>query len=535
MSSTTFDYIVVGAGSAGCVLAARLSENPNTRVALLEAGGSDASNWVTIPAALIGTVPTKRMNWAFETVPQAGLNGRRGYQPRGKVMGGSSSINAMCYIRGHASDYDEWAQLGCTGWAWNDVLPYFKKSEGNLAGLDPALHGKDGPLKVSNLQSPSGFNKYFFEATTALGYARNPDFNGAQQEGVGFYHVTQEAGVRANAARAYLSNAMQRPNLSIIKDASVQKVLFESKRATGVAFTCDGEQCQFSANAEVILCAGAFGSPQLLMLSGIGPAQHLQSLGIPVLADRPAVGNNLQDHLDCLVTKKLNDPRLIGMGLAAILRGPGQWRQYQQSRTGMFTSNYSESGGFIRSLPSLEKPDIQWHFVIACADNHGRTKHWGQGYALHACNLRPHSRGNVQLHSPNHLDAPLIDPKYLSDARDLEAMIRAYKLSREVMQSKAFDSVRGQALVAEPNVDDDSAIEQFIRNHADTIYHPVGTCRMGADEESVVDLSLRVRGVQGLRVVDASIMPTLIGGNTNAPTMMIAEKAASDIALATKH
>jgi choline dehydrogenase-like flavoprotein len=534
MSEFTFDYIVVGAGSAGCVLAARLSENPNTRVALLEAGGSDASNWVTIPAALIGTVPTKRMNWAFETVPQTGLNGRRGYQPRGKVMGGSSSINAMCYIRGHATDYDEWAQLGCAGWAWNDVLPFFKKSEGNLAGLDPSLHGKTGPLKVSNLQSPSGFNKYFFEASHALGYARNSDFNGGEQDGVGFYHVTQEAGVRSNTARAYLSNAMQRPNLTVIKDASVQKVLFEGKRANGVAFTSNGEQRQVSAKGEIILSAGAFGSPQLLMLSGIGPAQQLQSLGIPVLEDRPSVGTNLQDHLDCLVTKHLNDPRLIGMSFAALLRAPSQWREYQRSRTGMFTSNYSESGGFVRSLPHLSKPDIQWHFVIAAADNHGRTKHWGQGYALHACNLRPYSRGDVKLQSADHQNAPLIDPKYLSDPRDLEIMIRAYKLSRAVMQSSAFDSVRGRPLVPEPDLNDDAAIEQFIRNQADTIYHPVGTCRMGADAQSVVDTALRVRGVEGLRVVDASIMPTLIGGNTNAPTIMIAEKAANEIISAAK-
>ena len=526
MNSTTFDYIIVGGGSAGCVMAARLSEDPSVTVALIEAGGSDASNWVTIPAALIGTVPTKRLNWAMETVPQAGLNGRRGYLPRGKVMGGSSSINAMCYIRGHASDYDEWAAAGCTGWSYADVLPYFVKSEGNLAGLTSDFHGQAGPLKVSNLQSPSTFNDYFLKAAQACGYKRNLDFNGAEQDGVGFYHVTQEKGVRCNAARAYLSGTEGRANLHVMKEASVERVLFEGTRATGIAFMQAGQSLSLTAKREVIVCAGAFGTPKLLMLSGVGPAAHLQSLGIPVVADRANVGGNLQDHADCLITREYNDKNLIGLSFGFLVRLYSVWQAYKKSKTGMLTSNFAETGGFIRTEPHLPKPDVQWHFVIAKADDHGRKKHWGQGYAIHACQLRPYSRGSVRLASSNAEDAPLIDPQYLSDPRDMAVMIRAYKASQAVMQSSVFAPVRGTPLVAEPDVNNDAAIEQFIRNRADTIYHPVGTCRMGSDADSVVDLELRVRGVECLRVVDASIMPTLIGGNTNAPTIMIAERAA---------
>jgi len=525
-SISTFDYIVVGGGSAGCVMASRLSEDPNVTVALIEAGGSDASNWVTIPAALIGTVPTRRLNWAFQTVPQAGLNGRQGYQPRGKVMGGSSSINAMCYIRGHASDYDEWAAAGCTGWSYADVLPYFKKSEGNQAGLKNDFHSGAGPLKVSNLQSPSSFNQYFLKAAEACGYKRNLDFNGAEQEGVGYYHVTHDKGVRCNAARAYLAGKENRANLHILKGSSVEKILIDGTRATGISMTQGTQSLTLSAKREVILCAGAFGSPKLLMLSGIGPAAHLQSLGITVVADRTAVGSNLQDHLDCLITRHYNDKNLFGPSVGFLLRFRAMWKAYHSKKTGLLTSNFAESGGFIRTLPTLTKPDVQWHFVIAQADDHGRQKHWGQGYAIHSCQLRPYSRGTVKLASSNAGDAPLIDPQYLSDPRDLPVMLRAYKATQAVLQSSGFASVRGSPLVPEPEAHDDAAIEQYIRGRADTIYHPVGTCRMGSDADSVVDLTLCVRGVQGLRVVDASIMPTLIGGNTNAPTIMIAERAA---------
>ncbi len=323
-----------------------------------------------------------------------------------------------------------------------------------------------------------------------------------------------------------MSGTESRANLHILKEVSVDRVLFDGIQAIGVALTQAGQSLSLTAKREVILCAGAFGSPQLLMLSGVGPAAHLQSLGIPVVADRANVGGNLQDHADCLITRQYNDKNLIGLGFGFLARLRSVWQAYKKTKTGMLTSNFAESGGFIRTEPHLAKPDVQWHFVIAKADDHGRKKHWGQGYAIHACQLRPYSRGTVRLASSNTQDAPLIDPQYLSDPRDMAVMIRAYKASQAVMQSSAFAPVRGIPLVPEPALDDDSAIEQFIRNRADTIYHPVGTCRMGSDADSVVDLELRVRGVEGLRVVDASIMPTLIGGNTNAPTIMIAERAA---------
>jgi choline dehydrogenase-like flavoprotein len=343
---------------------------------------------------------------------------------------------------------------------------------------------------------------------------------------VGFFQVTQEKGERCSAARAYLSNASQKPNLSILKDALVRRVTFEGTRATGVELMQGGQVSTLQAKAEVVLSAGAFGSPQLLMLSGVGPAAHLRSLGIAVVADRAGVGANLQDHLDVLVTRRFNDAGLIGLSLGAIPRLWKQWKQYQRDRTGLLASNFNEVGGYIRTLPELKKPDVQWHFMIAPGDDHGRKRNWGQGYALHACALRPHSRGTVTLASANPEDSPLIDPNFLADPRDMAIMVRAYRASQAILHSAPFAAVRGRPLVPEPSVDDEAAIEQFIRNRADTIYHPVGTCRMGTDADSVVDTELRVRGVQGLRVVDASIMPTLVGGNTNAPTIMIAEKAA---------
>lgn len=527
LTNLSFDYVIVGAGPAGCVLAARLSEDANTSVALIEAGGSDTTNWVTMPAGLIGTVPTKRHNWAFETVPQAGLNGRKGYQPRGKVMGGSSSINAMCYVRGHASDYDAWAAEGCTGWSWNDVLPYFIKSEGNLAGIDNHLHGTKGPLKVSKQQSPSSFNEYFLKAAVQCGFNSTDDFNGDVQDGVGYYHVMQENGVRCNAVKAYLTGTESRTNLSIFKNTNVNRVVIENNQAKGIECSqTSGQSITILANREVILSAGAFGSPQLLMLSGVGPKEHLSALGIPVIADRSHVGKNLQDHLDCLITRRYNDDRLFGPTLKAIFNFRSVWQEYKHKKTGKIASNFSESGGFIRTKADLDKPDVQLHFVVAPGDNHGRTRHWGQGYALHVCNLRPYSRGTVSLASSDPALAPLIDPNFLSDDRDLQTMVRAYRAGQAILQSEVFADVRGKALVKEPALDDDAAIEQYLRNRSDTIYHPVGTCRMGSDADSVVDLQLRVRGVAGLRVIDASIMPTLIGGNTNAPTIMIAEKAA---------
>jgi choline dehydrogenase-like flavoprotein len=526
----SFDYVIVGGGSAGCVLAGRLSEDPGVRVALIEAGPDDQSKWVTIPAGLIGLVPRAMMNWAYQTVPQAALGGRRGYQPRGKVLGGSSSINAMVYIRGHPADYDEWAQLGCTGWSYADVLPLFRRAEGNAGAVDARWHGTDGPLKVSDLRSPSPYNDRFIRAAQACGHPRNDDFNGERQDGVGLYQVTQGEGERCNAARAYLAPALARPNLRVFRNALAQRVVFEGRRARAVTFAEGGSVHRAAAAREVILAAGVFGSPQLLMLSGVGPAAELRGHGIDLVADRAEVGRNLQDHADVIVTRRWHDPEhLIGYSWGGLLGLRRQWQRYQRERRGLLTTNYAESGGFVATRPGLSRPDVQWHFVVALADDHGRAKHWGTGYALHACALRPKSRGTVRLASPNPAAAPLIDPQFLTHPDDVRTMIAAYRMTQAVLQAAPFADVRGRPLHPEPAVDDEAAIERFLRERTDTIYHPVGTCRMGPDDDAVVDPALRVRGVDGLRVVDASIMPRLIGGNTNAPAIMIAEKAVDTI------
>ncbi len=523
-----FDYIIVGGGSAGCVLANRLSGNPDLRVALVEAGPASGGRWVSIPAGLIGTVPMHRLNWAFDTVPQSALNGRRGYQPRGKVMGGSSAINAMCYIRGHASDYDGWAQGGCTGWGWDDVLPYFRRAEGCLVPeLDARLHGFDGPLKVSALRSPSDFNRLILDAAAECGHARNSDFNGEMQEGVGLYHVTQDRGVRCDAARAYLDPVRSRANLTLMADAHATRIVFEGLRATGVEVIEGGSKRQLTARAEVIVSAGAFGSPQLLQLSGIGPGAELQRLGLACIADRAQVGANLQDHPDSILTRRLNDTRLFGLSLAGLRTLWQAWGQYKRDQSGMLSTNYAESGGFFRTRPELDRPDAQWHFVMGIVDSHGRKRHWGHGFSLHTCILRPKSRGSVRLASTDPLAAPLIDPAFLTHPDDMAALVRATRVTAGLFRTKALGLYAQAPLMPEPDWQGgDAAIEAFLRAHVDTIYHPVGTCRMGGDADAVADPMLRVNGVEGLRVVDASVMPCLIGGNTNAPTIMIAERAA---------
>lgn len=526
-----FDYVIVGGGSAGCVLANRLSSRPHVRVALVEAGSAESSNWVRIPAGLIGTVPTRKFNWAFETVPQVGFYGRRGYQPRGKVLGGSSAINAMCYIRGHASDYDDWAAAGCEGWSFNEVLPYFQRAEGCLIeGLDPGYHGFGGPLKVSRLRTPSDFNRLVLDAAVECGYARNDDFNGPKQDGVGYYHVTQENGVRSDAARAYIDPVRGRSNLKIFGGAHATRVQFESQRAVGVQMVKEGSEIRLRARAEVILSAGSFGSPQLLQLSGIGSGSALQRLGIECVADRAQVGANLQDHPDAILTRRVHDPRLFGLSFMALKNTWRAWGQYKRDATGMLTTNYAESGGFFRTQPELDRPDAQWHFVMGMVHDHGRKRHLGHGFSLHACVLRPKSRGSVTLASNDPLAAPLIDPAFLTHPDDVLTLARAYRCTAELLQTSALAPYAKTPLLPEPDLNDRVGIEKFLRANSDTIYHPVGTCRMGFDPDSVVDPALRVRGVQGLRVVDASVMPTLIGGNTNAPTIMIAERAADLIA-----
>ena len=524
-----FDYIIIGGGSAGCVLAARLSEDPDVTVALLEAGPADSSVLIHCPAGLAVIAKNGQANWKFETVAQPGLNGRTGYQPRGKVLGGSSSINAMIYARGHRDDYDHWASEGNAGWAYADVLPYFKLAEHNERGAN-VFHGSGGPLNVMDLRSPNRFDQMFIKAGQQAGLHYNPDFNGENQQGVGLFQVTHKNGERFSAAKAYLTPNLARPNLQVFTGAHTTRILLEHKRAVGVEFHHEGELKQLNAKREVLLCAGALQSPQILMLSGIGPHAHLLENNIATLHNLPGVGANLHDHVD--VVQVVDAPQakdLFGLspsGVWRILKGVFEWRQ---QRSGMLTTNYAEAGGFIKSQGSEAIPDLQLHFVIGKLLNHGRTTTLGHGFSCHVCLLRPRSRGSVRLASNDPFAAPLIDPNFLGDRDDMDRMVRGFKLMRHILAQPALAAAQGLELAASAEAQTDAQIEHFIRDHADTIYHPVGTCRMGSGALDVVDAQLRVHGLAGLRVVDASIMPRVVGGNTNAPVIMIAEKAADMI------
>ena len=528
-----FDYVIAGGGSAGCVLAARLSEDPDTSVCLIEAGGGGRGLFIRAPAMVAAMVPGRPPinNWALKTVPQPGLNGRRGYQPRGKALGGSSAINAMLYVRGHPRDYDEWADLGCDGWDWNSVRPWFKRSERNMRGADD-LHGGDGPLQVGDQSAPRPITDAFVEAAEALQIPRNPDFNGPHQEGAGLYQVTQffdgpKRGERCSAAAAYLHPAMQRPNLTVITRARAERIEMDGTRATGLWIRRRGRVLHIRARREVIVSGGAFGSPHLLKLSGIGPADELRSHGIAPVIDLPGVGENLQDHLDYIITDLSLRDDVVGLnpkGLWRLARAANRWRK---SGRGLFASPFAEAGAFLRTDPSLSRPDLQVHFVVGIVDQHMRKLHFKFGYSAHICVLRPHSRGRVTLASTRPGEAPQIDPAFLSDSRDLEVMKSGARLLERMMDSAPLAPWRGRRLY--PHDGTDAGLEADIRARADTIYHPVGTCRMGAGDMAVVDNQARVHGAQGLRVIDASIMPRLIGGNTNAPTIMMAEKLADGI------
>lgn len=528
-----FDFVIVGGGSAGCVLANRLSASGKWQVCLLEAGPADTNPFIHVPAGIVPVIRSKVLNWNFWTTPQKNCANRPMHWPRGRTLGGSSSINAMCYVRGHAQDYDHWASLGNEGWSYRDVLPYFRRME-NFEAIDKVqdgsqYHGVDGPLNVAEPRYVNPLMYAFIEAGQQAGYPYREDFNGAEQEGVGLYHTMQKGGQRCSNARAYLDPVRSRPNLTIITHAHATRVVFDGKRAVGVRYMHNGRYADVRARHEVILSAGAVSSPHLLLLSGVGPHKELSRHGIAQVQELPGVGENLQDHLDIHVTYREKTHHSVNFQPRALLRMAFSALKYIFRRRGELTSNFAQAGGFICSDAEQPIPDLQWHMVPFVNSNHGQTlrplfKY--RGFTLLTCFLRPESRGRVTLNSADPFSPPAIDANYLATERDLAVLAAGVREARRVLNQPALAPHRLAELEPGPAVQSDDEIRDYVRRRAETIYHPVGTCRMGRDTMAVVDPRLRVRGVTSLRVVDASVMPTLIGGNTNAPTTMIAERAA---------
>jgi choline dehydrogenase len=523
MPEAAYDYIIVGAGSAGSVLANRLSAKPDIKVLLIEAGGSDRSLYVRMPAG-IASLSGPRFNWGYETAPQAAMKGRRMYWPRGRLLGGSSSVNAMVYMRGQPADYDHWRQLGNAGWSYADVLPWFKKSECNER-LHDEFHGSDGPLNVAERPYTNPLSHVFVEAGQQAGLPLNPDFNGSAQLGVGLFQVTQKNGRRWSAASAYLHPAAERENLTIVTKARATRVLIDKGRAVGVEYARGRKRRTARATREVVLAGGAINSPQLMLLSGIGPAAELRTLGVRVALDLPGVGKNLQDHLNVNIVRRAKRGSTLdgkNRGLAPI----GVALEFLLYGTGPGTSNVAEAGAFAISGLGAATPDIQHHFIPAQVVDHARTIMDGDGVTLHSCCLRPQSRGEIRLASSDPLKPPIMDPNYLAAEYDLKILIDGLRRGREILAAAAFKPWLEEERMPGTATQSDAALEDFIRAAAETEYHPVGTCKMGSDAMAVVDDQLRVRGIERLRVIDASIMPTVVSGNTNAPVIMIAEKGA---------
>lgn len=521
------DYIVVGAGSAGCVLANRLSEDPKVSVLLLEAGGEDRNPWIHIPVGYFKTMHNPALDWCYQTEPDPGIANRQLQWPRGKVLGGSSSLNGLLYIRGQQEDYDRWAELGNRGWGFKDVLPYFKKSEDQERGADE-YHGVGGPLKVSNLRLRRPIAEHFIKAAQDIGIPFNADVNGAVQEGVGYFQQTAFNGLRWSTAKGFLKPARKRSNLMVKTRCQTSRVLLEGLRATGVEYLHNGQVLQARARREVILSAGAIGSPQILQCSGLGPQALLQKVGVPLVKNLPGVGQNLQDHLQVRLVFKTRE-RTLNDEVNNPLQKFWIGLQYALSRTGPLTLAASQVAIFTRSSPEVARPDIQFHMQPLSADKPGEGAHKFSAFTSSVCQLRPYSRGHIEIRSPNCLDYPAIHPNYLSDERDHPVIVGGVKVARRIAQAPSLAPHIVSEFVPGSQYQSDAELLQAARQFSQTIYHPAGTCKMGNDPMAVVDDRLRVRGVQGLRVVDASIMPEIVSGNTNAPVIMIAEKAADMI------
>lgn len=523
-----FDYVVAGGGSAGCVVASRISEDPSATVCLLEAGGEGRNLLIRAPLGFVAAMPRGINSWHYQTVPQAGFNGRRGFQPRGKALGGSSTINAMIYAHGHPSDFDTWASLGNPGWSFADVLPYFTKSEMNAIHRDSPYHGTSGPLQVTNLRSPSPLNAVFLQACQSRGIPYNPDYNGAQHFGCYHVQVTQKDGERHSVAAAFIHPNLDRPNLDVRTKAHITGVVFDGRRATGVAYQRGDQARTVRARREVIVSAGAFGTPQILMASGLGPGAHLQQLGITPVADLPGVGQNLQDHISALLIYRARTSEgtvgISPVGIARMAKAMWQWRRH---RTGPITSCAAESGAYYRTSPDVEAADMEMELIVGIGKDHGRKPPIGHGYSAHLLLARPKSVGEVRLASPDTRVDPLIDPKYFSHPYDMATLIKGTQIALDIMNDPAFDPYRGKMIIRYER-DDPQQIEDTLRAHADTEYHVCGTAKMGPDSDpmAVVDPHLKVRGIEGLRVADASVMPTVPSNNIHAPVLMIAEKCA---------
>jgi len=524
----TFDYVIVGAGPAGCVLANRLSADPSARVLLLEAGGRDNYIWIHIPVGYLYCMGNKRTDWCFTTEAEPGLNGRALAYPRGKVLGGCSSINGMIYMRGQARDYDQWRQLGNAGWSWDEVLPYFKRSQDQARGAD-AMHGVGGETRVEEQRLSWEILDAFREAAAETGIAKIDDFNRGSNEGCGYFQVTQRRGVRRSAARGFLHPVMKRPNLTVMTHAQARRIRFSGRRATGVEFWRDGEASFAAASREVILSAGAVGSPQLLQVSGIGPGELLQRHGIAIRHALPGVGENLQDHLQVRLAYKVSNTKTLNERANRVLGRIGIGLEYALFRRGPMSMAPSQLGAFVKSDPSRETPDLQYHVQPLTLERFGEKLHAFPAFTAAVCNLRPTSRGTIRITSPDPREAPSIKPNYLATEEDRRVAVAGIRLTRRICAAPALARFAPEEFKPGPAAQSDAELARAAGDIATTIFHPVGTCRMGPDELAVVDDRLRVHGIAGLRVVDASIMPTITSGNTNAPTVMIGEKAADMI------